>query len=361
LPVLKASSQADSQRLVRLVRLADIRPRRYTARMPFSNLVGNETISQMLRRAVSERRIGQGLIMAGPAGVGKYQFALALAQALNCSHLTDGDACGTCSTCLRIAAGEHLDVRTYAPDGQFIKIGQMRELSEEAQFRPYEGARRVLIIDEADRLREGAANSILKTLEEPPDTTLLILVTSKPYSLLVTIRSRCQLLSFARLSTPELESHLKASQKRPGEEIRLLARLSEGSVGRALEIDLGVYREQRDFMLKVLEASVLRHDTVHLMNSAEHLGRKLERDDFVAHIDSLMTVLSDLFHLRLGDHPESLVNADIADRLEPLAEVMTTNQIGGWVEQMETILQGLPRNISRQLATEAALLALSPE
>jgi DNA polymerase-3 subunit delta' len=327
--------------------------------MPFSSLVGNDRIKQLLTRSVVEGRIGQALIMSGPAGVGKYRFALALAQVLNCLSPASGEACGKCLACNKILAGEHMDVRTYVAEGQFIKIDRMRELAEESQFRPYEGNRRIMIIDDADRLNHQAANSILKTLEEPPDTTLLVLVTSKPYALLDTIRSRCQCLSFGPLASEELEAYLKATQKRPEEDVRLLARLSKGSIGRALEIDLGDYRQQRDFMLKVLEAAILERDTTRLMNAAEHLGRKLERDEFVAHIDSLMTLLSDLFHLRLGDQPESLVNADIFRRLVELADVMTIDRITGWAEQMETILQALPRNINRQLAMDATLLGLS--
>ncbi len=207
--------------------------------MPFASLTGNERIKTLLKRAVSDGRIGQGIIMAGPQGVGKRRFALALAQALNCERPVEGDACGECVPCRRVASGEHTDVETISPDGQFIKIDQMRDMARQAQYRPYESRRRVYIIDDADRLREQAANSILKTLEEPPETTMLVLVTSKPYMLLETIRSRCQMLSFAPLSTRELEDYLNANYKRPAEETRLLARLARGSIGRALEIDLG--------------------------------------------------------------------------------------------------------------------------
>src|SRR5262249_10530757 len=166
-----------------------------SASMPFSEIVGNDRIKSILRRAVREGRVGQSLILAGPEGIGKQRFATALAEAINCEHPTDGDACGQCNQCLKIAAGEHLDVVIYNPDGQFIKIEQMREMSAEAQFKPFEGKRRIMIVDDADRLNIRAANSILKALEEPPETTLIILVTSRPYALLDTIRSRCQVLS----------------------------------------------------------------------------------------------------------------------------------------------------------------------
>ena len=144
-------------------------------------------------RAVDEGRIGQGLIFAGARGIGKHQFAMALAQAVNCERPVKGDACGVCVNCRKFAVREFTDVKTIVPDGQFIKIEQTREMASEAQFRPYEGRCRVFILDDAERLKEQAANSILKTLEEPPETSLIILITAKPYALLETIRSRCQM------------------------------------------------------------------------------------------------------------------------------------------------------------------------
>lgn len=296
--------------------------------------------------------------MAGPHGVGKRQFALALAQAVNCQLPIDGDACGKCVNCRKVQAGEHIDVETISPDGQFIKIGQMREMTEKAQYRPYDGRRRVYIIDEADRLNQQAANSILKVLEEPPETTLLLLITSKPYALLETIRSRCQMLSFAPLTAEELESYLKANYKRPAEETRMLARLARGSIGRALEIDLGVYREQRGLIMDIIESLAITRDTLKLMSAAEYLGRKLEKSQFENHLDVLMVLLADLFYLKLGEPAERLTNMDIAKRFERIVQMTTVEQITAWAAAIEQILQNLPRNINRHLAMESMLIAM---
>jgi DNA polymerase III, delta'' subunit len=326
--------------------------------MPFSSLVGNERLKRLLQRAVAEDHIRQGLIFAGPRGVGKQQFALSLAQALNCRRPLNGDACGACDQCIKIAAHEHIDVETIAPDGQFIKISQMREMAEKGNYRPYDGRRRVYILDDAERLNLNAANSILKVLEEPPETTLLVLVTAKPYALLQTIRSRCQMLSFAPLKAVELEAFLNENYKRPAQENRLLARLARGSIGRALEIDLGIYREQRAMMVELIETVIISRDTMKLMQAAEHLAKKLEREEFERHLDALLVLLADVFHLKLGETAESLTNADIAPRLERIAEMATLEQIADWVERIESVMQGMARNLNRQLAMEEMLLAL---
>lgn len=336
--------------------------------MPFSSLIGNERIKKLLQRAVAEDRIGQSLLMAGPRGVGKYHFAVALAQALNCEHVSQGDACGECVPCGKIERREHGDVRIVLRESkdptikkdyksQFIKIEYTRALSEQAQYRPYEGRRRVFIIDEAEYLQHQAANSLLRTLEEPPPTSLVVLVTSKPYSLIDTIRSRCLMLSFAPLGAEEIEEHLRVKEKRPSEEARLLARVARGSIGRALEIKLDDYREMRDRMLEVLETLASTRDMPTLLSASEYLGRKLEKEAFEEHLDTLTVLLDDLFHVKLNGSEESLTNADIVDRLRQVADNTTIEQITEWADGVEQIFVALPRNVNRQLAMDAMLIA----
>jgi DNA polymerase-3 subunit delta' len=294
--------------------------------------------------------------MAGQAGVGKHQFALALAQALNCERPREGDACGECLPCRKIAAGEHADVETISPDGQFIKVDQMRQMSAKSQYLPYEGKRRVYIVESAERLNDAAANSILKIVEEPPPTTLIVFITSRPYRMLETIRSRCLMLSFAPLTSDELESFLKSYSRRPAEEIRMLARLARGSIGRALSIDLGEFREKRASMVELIEALALNRDTLKILSAAEYLGKKLEREEFEVHMDALLILLADLFHLKIGEPAESLTNSDIAQRLERVAEIATLDEIIGWVESIEKVLKDLSRNVNRQMAIESAFI-----
>jgi len=324
--------------------------------MPFSALVGNDRIKNLLRRMVADDRIGQGLLFAGPRGVGKYRFAIALAQALNCQRPQGGEACGECLACRKIAAAEHPDVQTLSPDGQFIKVDQVRALNEAAQYRPFEGRKRVQIIDEADRLRLEAANSILKTLEEPPESTAIVLVTSKPYALIETIRSRCQMLSFAPLARNELESYLTTATQRNDDDISLRARLARGSIGSALEIDIAGYRQMRAAMIELLDVYSTSGDLVRLLGAAEYLGRKLEREEFEAHLDVLTILLQDVVYLKVGEAGDLLTNLDVAPRLERIAESLSFDRIAQLNEGIETTLFNLIRNVNRQLAMEAVLI-----
>ncbi len=333
--------------------------------MPLATLIGNERIKTLLRRAVAEGRIGQSLLMAGPRGVGKHRFAVALAQALNCENPQTGDACGECLPCRKIARDEHADVRTILRESkdpsikkdsrsQFIKVEQTRVLSEQAQFRPYEGRRRVFIIDDAEWLRHEAANSLLKTLEEPPDTSLLVLITAKPFSLLDTIRSRCLMLSFAPLRPAEIEQHLCATNM-ASEEARLRARLAGGSIGRAIAIDLAEYAAMRTLLVELVETLAFSRDSIKLLNVAEYLGKKIDKDGFEKHLDALMVILRDLFHLKIGETTDSLINEDIVDRLAGVAESLSVEQITRWTDRIEQVFLALPRNVNRQLAMDAML------
>lgn len=335
--------------------------------MPFSSLIGNERIKTLLKRAVAEGRTGQTLVMAGPRGVGKHQFAIALAQALNCEHPVSGDACGACIPCRKIERREHGDVRTVLREikdqnvkkdykSQFIKIEQTRAMAEQAQFRPYEGRRRVFIIDEAEYMQDKAANSLLKTLEEPPTTSLIILVTSKPYALIETIRSRCIMLNFAPLSTTEIEEHLRARGNKAADETEFLARIARGSIGHALEIDVAEYREMRNTMLELVETISLEHNDTTLMGISEYLGRKLEKEMFEKHLDMLTDLLDDLFHFKITGNAEELTDSDIAERLVRVANNITTEQITELADRMSEIFEALPRNVNRQLAMEAMLI-----
>ncbi|MBQ1249746.1 MAG: DNA polymerase III subunit delta', partial [Selenomonadales bacterium] len=160
----------------------------------WSSIVGQEDAVSRLRRLVRGVRMPHALLFAGPESVGKYLTAKTLAAALLCE--SDDAPCGTCQAC-RLAENEsHPDLVIVRPDKQNIKIGEIRKMQKDLSLAPYMAQRRVCIIDEADKMRDEAANSILKTLEEPVGDVVFILITAKRYQLLDTIRSRCMLVEF---------------------------------------------------------------------------------------------------------------------------------------------------------------------
>src|SRR5512136_98090 len=221
--------------------------------MPFSQIIGQERAVEALRAALRRGALHHAYLLAGPEGVGKGTTARLLAQAANCER-NDGDACGACTSCRKIAKGVHPDVlvvereRDMARAGRWepkggrtpsrdIVVDQVRELVDRRlSLRRFEGRRRLVILDPADAMNPQAQNAILKTLEEPPPDTTLVLVSSSADGLLPTVRSRCLRLPFAPLPDALLEERLAAAGRSP-ETSRLAVTLAGGSLGRALALD----------------------------------------------------------------------------------------------------------------------------
>lgn len=336
--------------------------------MSLQTLTGNERIKQVLRRLLSSGpgRLGRTLIFAGPAGVGKRHFALAMAKSANCLANTPGmllaedhpESCDQCPTCRRIDAGLYGDVIVLAPDGQSIRIAQTRALKEEVFQLPREGHQRFFLIDDAERLRDEAANSLLKTLEEPPPTSTIILISSRPDALLPTIRSRAQRLNFAPLATPELVAFLTAHYPRPMEDNLLLARLSAGSIGRALSIDLSVYRQERRTLIELLELLAENRQRHRILKAAEFFSKK-ERSAFEESLQTLEGLIRDLLVIAAGADPARAVNIDIVDRFKDLALRIGMDRLILWEERLTELRYQQRVNVNRQLATESLLLSLA--
>jgi DNA polymerase-3 subunit delta' len=329
--------------------------------MSFAKLIGNERNKEILQRQLQRGRIAAALIFAGPDGVGKRQFALTMAKAANCRKAPANsfaiDSCDECTPCRRIDAQTYGDVTTVQPDGQYIKIAQTRAMAEDVYYRPREGRQKFFIIDEADRLREEAANSLLKTIEEPPPTSTIILITSRPDALLLTIRSRAQRLNFTSISTAEMEKYLAANYPRPAPDTALLARITQGRIGQATAYDLSVYRQERRALIEVIELMAAGDNRFRLLKAAEYLGKK-ERAEFEKDLDLLTTLLRDLFLLSAGKSSDAIVNIDVADRLGELSARIGLQRLMKWVGKLDELRANLRININRRIATEAALLEL---
>jgi DNA polymerase III subunit delta' len=235
--------------------------------MPFSELQAQDRAVGALRAALRRGRLHHAYLLGGPEGVGKGTAARLLAQAANCDATPgDGgaldDPCGRCGPCGKIARGTHPDVfvlseeRVMARAGRWepkggrtpsreIVVDQVRDLVDHRlSMRRVEGRHRVVVIDPAEAMNVQAQNALLKTLEEPPEATTLVLVSSSPDALLPTIRSRCLRVSFAPLAEPVIQARLEAAGQ-PAEAARLAAALSGGSLARALALDAESLAERR--------------------------------------------------------------------------------------------------------------------
>jgi DNA polymerase-3 subunit delta' len=350
--------------------------------MPFSDFIGNAAAAGALRRMLAEDRLPQTLLFAGPRGVGKATLARFLAAAANCPAQGPADFCGTCSSCHRILAADlstpehrqmlaereklpankraeaplivanHPDFLTFPPDGPMRMIGveQARQLRNAAHYNASEGRRRIFLIDEADRANDDAANSLLKTLEEPGPQLTIMLTAENPYELLPTIRSRSVPFYFSPLTLEEMQRFFDRRDDLGAADRARLASWAQGSPGRALEIDPEEYVERRAALLAILATSLDAASFGHALAGTETVGRRA-KDKLELLIEILYGLLSDLVRLRHG--VGDIVNADIRSDLDALAR----NAAFEWVVQAAAGLDDLElyrrRNVQKQIALEA--------
>jgi len=341
----------------------------------FDELIGNSRVKAVLKRMLVSDRLPGAMLFTGEEGIGKRLFALEVARALNCRTPKDREACGVCSSCVRIRRlnyptrddadewtqiiwTDHPDVGLVIAPKRVLRVEQMRQIEKEANFRPFEGKARVFLIDEADKLNDASANALLKVLEEPPRTSHLILITARPAMLLPTVLSRCQMIRFSPLTPDEIESYL-VENKLDVKTARLRARAAGGSMGRALANDLVTFTSQRKAMLKVLNTLVLSNDRAQLLRSAEQLNEAQYRDEFEERLDVLETLIRDAWMLSLGVDTSLIVNEDLSAELKEIAQKMDPARAGDWILQIEDLREQLIVNVNRKVTTDSLFLVMA--
>lgn len=340
----------------------------------FEGFWGNAAVTQALEQMVAQGRLAQTLLFSGPEGVGKATLARRLgAQLLGHGELIERDDLSLPDNVEAIAAREklpaekrnddplmlasHPDFVTFPPDGPLrqISIQQTRLLKDRAQFMPNHGSRRVFLIDHVDRANDQAANSLLKTLEEPPDHLVLIMTAENAYDLLPTIRSRAVPFQFSPLSPEEMRQFVKArGLDQPERRVALAA----GSPGLAVSLDLEIYDKRRSAMLALLKVAAGAAPFGSWVPISEAIGRsKSEKLDL--YLKVLYELLRDLLILRQGG--TDIRNTDIRRDLEPLAARVDFTWIRKSVARVDELAQLVRRSIQKVIALDALIAELRIE
>ena len=330
--------------------------------------------AKSLSHMVAAERLPHALLFVGPALVGKVQLATAVAQSLNCSERPagTGDPCGRCRSCRRIAEGKHADVETVAPgglcrvndhdhaDSATIGICQIRRLEMVAASNPYEGRRRVFLIDPAETMTDQAADAFLKTLEEPPEAVTLILITTAPARLSETVRSRCRRIAVAPLARGALTARLLERDDVSPEDAETLARLGRGRAGWAIKAlaegegdPIAQRRAQIDDVRRMSAAGAGER-----LDFAQGLaGRRGETGPALLMIENWREWWRDLLRMRLGSD-SGITHEFLRDLLTADAPRYTPRAIAAFLVELQTTEELLRIGAQVRVALEALMLAL---
>ena len=327
----------------------------------FSDIVGHEGPKAILQAAMKHDRIAHAYLFHGEERIGKRFTAMRFGQALNCEEGQDParpDACGLCRSCLQIEAHTHPDFVLIEPDQELanpqIKIEQIRGLEQQIIYRPLIGRFKIVLIDEADRMTIGAANALLKTLEEPPAHSIFVLTTSRPYALPATIQSRCQSVRFVPAAQTQVEAALILKRNIPPSDARLVAIASQSRVGLALHTDIKSLRATQDEFHTLLSSASLRSITT-VLSAAESLAKS---DRATEAFEWIAQWLRDLLLVTIGAQRDLMLNTERMAELKEIARSVRLDALLDLLAEVERIHRASTRNINLQLALETLLLQL---
>ena len=323
--------------------------------MPFADVIGQEGPKKKIRSALAQQAIGHAYLFSGDEGIGKRLMALRFAQALSCEtppSSSQPDSCGQCRACEQIDSGVYPDLLFIEPEQEKanpqIKIDQVREIERHVIYRPLLSERKICVIDDADRLTANAANAFLKTLEDPPEHSLFILVTSRPLRLLATVRSRCLTLRFSPATPDQFEGALALKQATAIEDARFLAQVCGNRIGVALRTDPSQLRSLHDRFFELCRPETLAHPTA-VLQQAEELSKTQPFHDV---IDWLSHGLRDVLLMTLGTERDLLLHQSQIPSLQQISESLTPTDVVELMDVLHVLEQAPTQNLNLQLCLE---------
>ena len=324
--------------------------------MSFLDICGHEKQIVILKQALAQNRVGHSYLFSGIDASGKKTLALEFAKVVNCEKVDEiNDSCGECPACMKISRHNHPDIFFIEAEGQFIRISAIREIQGQMTFRPMEGRKRVFVIDNADRMNDQAANALLKTLEEPTPANILILVTAKPYTLPSTIISRCRHMRFNPLSIDTVTKFLIERGNMEKQNALLLAGLSGGSIGQALELNKDDVIAYRTEILNLL-TNTKKSDPLSLLAFASFFGQDKREIKQGFHI--LQTCFRDALVYKETNNEQMLINQDNSSLIASLASRLSGEHILQNIALLEKAWGTMEQNVNKSLTLETMAFKL---
>lgn len=316
--------------------------------MSFAEIRGQDRAINILKRAISNSHVAHSYLFHGPDGVGKRKTAINFAMALNCAQDNE-DACGICTSCRKISSGIHPDITVLGGEDGEIKIGSVRDLINGMAYKPIEARKRVVVADGAEKLNLSSSNAFLKTLEEPPADTVIILISSNPDMLLQTILSRCQKVPFAQIPPHIITAILMEKAGIEKEEAEFAANMASGSPGKAMSLSSGDFRHAR---LEIIKSLFMTGEAGR--EAVFSLSEKFSKDEasFYNVLFWVLTCLRDIMIMKAQGETGLIINKDVENTLSELKDRISTERLLNTIGLLKSAYRGQDRNMNRQLALD---------
>lgn len=333
----------------------------------FSQILGQEKAKKIVAQAILNKRVPHAYLFTGIPGVGKTTLGIAITASLNCRARKGVEACGECRSCRQIMNGNFPELFVIRPEGDSIKISQIREAQDDMRFAPMGNGYRVIILDQADTMTDEAANAFLKTLEEPPKGNLLILNAVEPANLLPTIVSRCQKVPFAPLPVGTIAEYLTARIGVDEKRATVLARLAEGSLGKAIAMADSDFLERRETWLKKVmqipeldeaQAIDMALELTGEKSAGAHQGAKYEIGGLLDLLGVLAIWYRDLLLLKRQGVETLVVNVDFLEELKKFARKFKLLQLYDSLLVLDQAQRDIRMRRNKALVLEKTMLRL---
>lgn len=317
--------------------------------MGFSEIEGQDKAINIIKRAISSGHIAQTYLFHGPEGVGKKMTAINFAKALNCHDYRD-DVCEVCISCRKIGQGIHPDVMLVTTEKGEIKIGVIRDIISGMAYHPLEAEKRVIIIDEADKFNLSSSNAFLKTLEEPPLDTVIILVSASPEMLPSTVLSRSHKILFGTIPAPAIIEILVTRLGTSRDNAEYAAYLANGSITRAVSLSSADAKKVREDVLSIFSGTGRYPGAFDL---SEKYSK--EENNFYDTLYWTYTYFRDVLILKSRCNSNLIINKDMQENILKTKERMTVERLLYIMDFIKSIYKGQERNMNRQLALDTTI------
>ena len=320
-----------------------------------SHITGHATQLATLTQALEQDRLHHAYVFIGPEGIGKRTLAFCLTKAIHCAESAH-DFCGACGSCVKIENRNHPDVRLIEPlaGKKDISIEQVRALEKELNYRAFSGQKKIAIIDPAASMNFSAQNALLKTLEEPPAGSMLILIATSAGGLLPTLLSRCLRLTFTPLTEADVTRHLVERKRMSAERAKLLASISLGSLGRALSPEMDEVGQKRAAWVDALAAARVSGGWA---SFAEELAK--DRTETLQFLDWLAEWYRDVLVYQATQGSGEVSNRDLLEKLQGQAADLSVGKALRLRSRALAASARIRRNVNRRLALENLLAKIA--